>query len=391
MFEQIFFTKRVLDVIGSTIKEKGAEKIRWMGYHPGFPIVYDYLLKLGISDLKVMDNGSKYQGFEIEPWDYGFRNDARMIIGPVIINDEDKDALYFLCNTHYTEFVEQLGKEGIAKEQIIDLYSLQTKWMDEKEKDVTDNFIPLSGRELQLTELNILKEFKRFCKENNLRYYIAAGTLLGAVRHKGFIPWDDDVDTYMPYEDYVKFLELYPRDGRFKPYDITTEPTYRYQFLKLCDDETYLIHKCVFGYTVMGCCIDVFPIAGYPGGQEDILAQHEKNRRLDREWGLYAPMYEFDPQRVNQSRMEIIKEKYKYSFYDTEKVGGMLHFNYYPWTVRRDTFLDSFEIPFENDAFSAPRNYDEYLSAHYQGDYMKLPPKEEQVWHPYPVFRIKES
>ena len=63
-------------------------------------------------------------------------------------------------------------------------------------------------RSVQLTELSILREFKAICEQNNLRYFLCGGTMLGAVRHKGFIPWDDDVDVFMPYVDYIRFLDL---------------------------------------------------------------------------------------------------------------------------------------------------------------------------------------
>lgn len=69
--------------------------------------------------------------------------------------------------------------------------------------------------ELQNRVLSVGKEFKRVCDENNLRYFMSCGTLLGAVRHKGFIPWDDDMDFYMPRSDYLKLIEL-DKDGVFK-------------------------------------------------------------------------------------------------------------------------------------------------------------------------------
>ena len=67
----------------------------------------------------------------------------------------------------------------------------------------------LTNNEIKSIELNLLLEFKRFCELNNLRYYLAYGTLLGAIRHKGFIPWDDDIDVIMPRNDYEKFIEIY--------------------------------------------------------------------------------------------------------------------------------------------------------------------------------------
>ena len=73
----------------------------------------------------------------------------------------------------------------------------------------------LNNKEIKKIELNILLHFDSFCKEHNLRYYLSGGTLLGAVRHKGFIPWDDDIDVCMPRPDYEKMINIYQNKGNF--------------------------------------------------------------------------------------------------------------------------------------------------------------------------------
>ena len=80
---------------------------------------------------------------------------------------------------------------------------------------------------LQSTELTILKEFKRICEKYGFRYFLCAGTLLGAVRHQGFIPWDDDVDVSMPYDDYIRFLEIGQKELGSK-YFLQTSETEKY-------------------------------------------------------------------------------------------------------------------------------------------------------------------
>lgn len=119
----------------------------------------------------------------------------------------------------------------------------------------------LSSDEIKKIELTILLEFDRFCKGNNLRYLLAFGTALGAMRHGGFIPWDDDIDVIMPREDYEHFLAIYPTDNTAH-YKLTIfrDESSVHHFAKLTDTNT-LVHETYLNprYTT-GLWIDIFPI-----------------------------------------------------------------------------------------------------------------------------------
>lgn len=124
-------------------------------------------------------------------------------------------------------------------------------------------------RRLQLTELEILKWFHGFCRENDLTYYIVAGTLLGAVRHGGFIPWDDDIDVAMPRQDLLRFQELaktqLPPELYYQCHD--TEPGYVFGFSKLRKNGTQVWEEYLANVDIhKGAYIDIFPLDPCPQG-----------------------------------------------------------------------------------------------------------------------------
>jgi len=126
----------------------------------------------------------------------------------------------------------------------------------------------LTLQELKDIEFDILKMFDAFCKENNIRYFFAYGTLLGAIRYKGFIPWDDDVDVLVPREDYDRLLKLFTDSEQYRLYAYEREPKYRYPFAKLCDMTT---RKDEGGYengVELGVDIDIFPLDAWDNDLE---------------------------------------------------------------------------------------------------------------------------
>ena len=118
--------------------------------------------------------------------------------------------------------------------------------------------------EIQKVELNLLKEFVKVCEKNNLRYFMVGGSALGCVRHKGFIPWDDDIDVAMPREDYEKFMKM---QDELPSYcfiqNYKTDPHYIYNYGKLRDSRTTFIESYYKYHRINhGVWIDIFPLDG---------------------------------------------------------------------------------------------------------------------------------
>ena len=124
----------------------------------------------------------------------------------------------------------------------------------------------LTKDELKKVELNILIDVAKFCDDNGIRYYLAGGTLLGAVRHGGFIPWDDDIDILMPRPDYIKFLNLYnKKKSTYIVKAIEIDQSYWRTFAKVIDLRTYLCEKSIrIPKKDNGVFIDIFPVDGLP-------------------------------------------------------------------------------------------------------------------------------
>lgn len=124
----------------------------------------------------------------------------------------------------------------------------------------------LSEQEIKKVELDALLYIRKICQQYHLRYYLAWGTLLGAVRHKGFIPWDDDIDIMMPRSDYERLLELVP-SLRHSYYKILSNPKnedYYYTHAKMIDTRTLCVENDLQTIQNMGIWVDIFPLDGMP-------------------------------------------------------------------------------------------------------------------------------
>lgn len=267
----------------------------------------------------------------------------------------------------------------------------------------------LTLREMQLAELDILIEFDRICRENNLTYSLVGGTLLGAVRHKGFIPWDDDIDIAMARPEYEKLYKLITENSDVLPDNLELisdrGENALVPFLKITDKNVTVQSEA--GESSDNLWIDIFPIDGYPKDDKKALKFWKKNLRYRRIifysyndgsrkkgwkktaaklYGLYARMYGIKRALKNMKRLIA-----KYPYESSELVGcscwGMYGLGE---RLEKAKFEISTAFEFEGRQFMAMSNWHEYLSGIY-GDYMQLPPEDKRHTHGVKAFRKDEN
>ena len=249
-------------------------------------------------------------------------------------------------------------------------------------------------RKIQLTELSILRELDRICQKCKIPYIIDSGTLLGAVRHEGFIPWDDDIDIKMLRRDYDKFCNIC-KDELGKKYFLQTYRTdkgYRWGYARILRKGTVFIragHQSLKSKT--GIFIDVFPCDNMPEGKAALFLCNALSlvcrKMLYSEVG--AKSAPFFVKRIGFACLDLLPKEWAY--YGLEKIADYCgrketgKVRCYAWGSKEETvgqkrewFENTCDICFEGLMVKAPAKKEEVLTYYYGKDYMTPPPEEER-------------
>lgn len=271
-----------------------------------------------------------------------------------------------------------------------------------------------SIEKIHKTQLEILEAFKSICKKHGLRYYAIGGTLIGVHRHKGFIPWDDDIDLGMPRPDFDKFVALqkeYP-----KGYTLTNHenvPEWQFNLCQFVDSESEIIERLNELPRKCNIWIDIFPIDGMPANQfrRWLHAKHIMYYRylvqmanLKTQVNVYAnrPWYEhvvlkllrYIPMgkmvNVDWALKKMEKVLRKYDFDKSGYAGNMLGRKREYEAVPRSWWNGPVEYPFENTTIASPDGYDAYLT-HIYGNYMQMPSEDKRECHYIEIVKLREQ
>ena len=263
----------------------------------------------------------------------------------------------------------------------------------------------LSKKEIQIILLKMLDDFVKYCEKYNLRYYMVGGTLLGAVRHHGFIPWDDDIDLGMPRPDYQRFLELIKTDPVSEDYEVVSS-----EYGTLTIPLTEIVNKKVRlerdssdfiaeQYQMLNLFIDIIPQDGWPENlheAENLVKKMDHLRFMNQvsraklghgktllrtiakiPYGLYVKTI------GNKRILEKIREESLKYDYDTSEYVGCVSYGIYGVGERclRQEVVEFQLIEFETGKYNAPGCWDSYLRGIYGDKYMELPPENKRKTH----------
>lgn len=256
---------------------------------------------------------------------------------------------------------------------------------------------PIALEEIQKLEFEILKVFHKICEENNLRYYLGGGTLIGAIRHKGFIPWDDDIDVMMPRPDYMKLIEIIREKGALDEYRqadcLYLNENALTSILRIYDNRTVLTFMNYRIEKKFGCWIDVFPIDGLNDSAwkrkfhfrlakilTDLLLCNDTKiggkRRSKLVTAFQYITVPFLPiiYLIGHERLIHWSDKiYRKYDYDKSNYVGVLEGRALEKEALLKTKMEpAITVDFWGEKFYAMANYDEYLTNLY-GDYMTPP------------------
>ncbi len=253
--------------------------------------------------------------------------------------------------------------------------------------------------QLKKAQIKIAKEIKRICEKNNINYFLDAGSMLGAVRHNGFIPWDDDMDIGMLDKDYQRFLQLAPKElgEEFFLDNYELDKDYGLVFSKMRLKNT--IYKERLGSKTakhQEIFVDIFSYINRPENEKKRRIQSNKLRILSQIFMAQSGFHLWDGNRgiskikflpiiilaktLNKDR--VYRRIYKISKCEDSKIIGVHDgISYHYWFYDSEYLNEFIDIQFENEVFRIPAKYNEILTITYGEDYMQLPPIEKRRNH----------
>lgn len=247
-----------------------------------------------------------------------------------------------------------------------------------------------SLQEIQRIEFEMMLYLKQLAEKNDIKLMLGGGTLLGAIRHSGFIPWDDDVDLMLMRDDYEKLIECIKKDNnsRYEVFTVYNSASYPHPFAKVIDTRTFIDQKRLLEVRGLGLATDLFPIDAVPRSKfmveklfsfvtkkmDEILSLRDLNyHKVSGELEYWMITI-----RVKMKAFLIDRIARMFSLGNARYVAAIMGRYGKKEIMKKESMMECVKVMFEGEEFLAPIGYKTYLAKHYGKDYMKMPPKSIQ-------------
>ncbi|MBD5136059.1 MAG: hypothetical protein HDT39_08900 [Lachnospiraceae bacterium] len=357
-----------LDLI--TEKLKGGKKTVIFGTNKISGMMAYYLEKNGIAITAFIDNDKARHGEKV----FGIP-----VFSPEgLLGEYDSEYRILIVSGHQESMVAQLENMGYSlQEQICIVMDLNREMEDFGYID-RSGMRELSSKEIREGQLRALRHLKEVCEKNNLKYYLCGGTLLGAVRHKGYIPWDDDIDVFLELEDLKKLNEIMKADKEFSLISFVDKDNDYFDEISLFVDNSAIMDNNHFPIQMTtGITIDIFYLSGIPDGEAELREYALRAKELEQiKWNKF-----YSNEECKKAVGDVIDFLSQYKFGDTKRVGSVLSPHFLREVFEYESFQKTKQLLFEGELYAVPGDYHTYLKQIYGDDYMIPPPENNRVAH----------
>ncbi len=302
-----------------------------------------------------------------------------------ILTQRHQDTIIIVASSAYDAICREA--KALGYQEGTEIYRLKTFDYQGIPELFHKNIVKCTHREVQMEELRILIYIRDLCQKHHLRYFLGYGTLLGAVRHQGFIPWDDDIDILMPYPDYVQFCKLCSEEDVYEldsMLNISQSQLPLVDITRVRSKFMYSEYRVFPLRTKVGVHVDIYPMSGCPDTLEKRKTYHAAMGKYDEAWNekIIIPMC--TPQYSQEEHKKIFKDFIQFSTkydYDSSAFVGVI--SMHPGihcTAPKELYDNTVTMNFEGEEFCVASGWDETLKKCY-GNYMELPPVQERKPH----------
>ena len=374
--EQIY--AKLDDLISNRILDDS--NVILFGMNSSSIVIAKYLEKRGIHIAAYIDNNEK----KIEE-----STDLVPVMKPDSMKKLYGDKVRILImSKYYEEMKNQLIELGYSVEKHI------YRVLDAKNLEQYVDFSDVEGmrqievKELRRVQMDLLNVTKKICTENNLRFYLTGGTLLGAIRHNGYIPWDDDIDIVMPMKDYKQFMDIINSSTEYTMVSAYNNREGFFGFFGRLIAPGTCIKTWDYPYmATIGINIDIFPLYGVPDDMDEANKFADKMERLNTELSAEFIEHEDLTERYFELQKQILDMMDYYDFDDSHNIAYLLSRHKKKEIMPRSLYSETVMRKFEEEEYPVPGGYNEYLIRLFGEKYMELPEeKDRQSVHNYKAF-----